>query len=94
MIITMMIECPLMEQSIISIRIHILARVQSMFISFHFLSTNCLELGLEMYRCVNFLKEELLSLRNNECQKCMKMAPHTFEKSACYDTFWVLLYMK
>ena len=43
-----------------------------MFISFHFLSTNCLELGLEMYRCVNFLNEELLSLRNNGCQKCMK----------------------
>ena len=40
-----------------------------MFIIFHFLSTNCLELGLEMYRCVNFLNEELLSLRNNDCQK-------------------------
>ena len=62
MIITMMIECPLMGQSIINIRIHILARVLSMFISFHFLSTNCLELVLEMYRCVNFLNEESLSL--------------------------------
>ena len=66
-----------------------------MFISFHFLSTNCLEFGLEMYRCVNFLNKELLSLWNNKCHKVCEngtsAALHTFEKSACYDTFWVLL---